>query len=303
MSVIYENCPGATIVEEERYHYVVAYDDLKSLCQTLLYEDAITNDDIRTLSETTLEVNIHHQSNEDLSIEPRSNSVQRRLLEPFTSLHSVLDFTITGQVNTEYANSIIVRAMSPAPRVEETVDRVMSMTPEARNLSDRGHHGQAIDKHKSALIQTFTRSRYLTAENVLQEGLLAGRTESFAFGYLEVMLKSRVAMCHAELDEWEETQFWACDATFTRLFPTKYAEAVYLIAWMVDAESNKAVHILEPLVEKLNDTLQDELYADRDLSALEKNMRSKEEMDCLRDLKAVMKGLAKRDWVKESDNE
>lgn len=293
----------AKINKDKRYHYVVAYDDLQSLCQAFLYLDATEGSRGWKLSESIFEITIHHQFNEDLSVEPRPTSIQRRLLDSFTGLHSVCKFTIAGHVNTTYANSVIVRVTSPAPSIEETVDRVMAMTREARNLSDLGRYSQAIDKYKSALVQTFNGTRCLTAENVLHKGLLVGRTESFAFRYLDFMLKSKMAMCHAELDEWEEAHYWACDATCTNFFPTKYAEVVYLMGWVVDAESNKAVHILETLVEKLNNTAGKALYVSRNLSALEEKMRSKEGMDSLRDLKAVMKGLAKRDWVRDSDQE
>ena len=261
------------------------------------------DDGMRTLSETTFKVTIHHQFNEDLSIEPRSTSIQRRLLEPFTGLHSVLDFTITGHVNMGYANNVIAKATSPAPDVEETVDRVMSMTREARDLSDRGHHVQAIDKYKSALVQAFKRTRYLTAENVLQKGLLAGRIESFAFRYLEIMLKSKIAMCHAKLDEWEETHYWVSDATCTKFFPIEYAEVFYRMAWVVEAESNKAVQDLETLIDELNNTPEEDLYVDWNFGRLKEKMRSKEGMDSLRDLKAVMKDLANRDWAGDSKQE
>lgn len=294
MSVIFDNCPGATSDEDERFHYVVAYDDLGSICQVLKYQDGIG---MRNLSDTTFEVTIHHRF--ELRIRPRPNSVQRRLLEPFTGLHSVRKFTITGHVNTEYAKIVIARVTRPAPGVEETIDRVMLMTREARNLSDRRHHAQAIDKYKSALVQSFIK----LAPKVLQKGPLIGRTGSFAFRYLDFMLASKIAMCHAELDEWEEAHYWACEATKTTFFPIKYAEAIYRMAWVVDIESNKAVQDLETLFEKLTDTPEEGLYMDQDLSDLEEKMRSKEGMDNLRGLKAVMKGLADRDWVGDSIQE
>ena len=299
MSVIFENCPGATIDEDERFHYVVAYDDLGSFCQALLYLDAMLDHSMGNLSDITFEVTIHDQFNEDLSIKPRPNSAQRRLLEPFASLHSMRKFTIKGHVNTEYANTVIARLTIPALSVEETVDRVMFMTREARSFSNRGHHAQAIDKYKSATVQTFTRC--LNPGNTLQKGPLAGRTESFAFRYLDFMLTSKIAMCHAKLDEWEEAHYWACDATCTKFFPTEHAEIIYKIAWVVDAESNKALQVLETFVEKL--TVTEDLHIDRDLSALENKMRSKKGMDSLRDLKAVMKRLADRDWAGDSNQE
>lgn len=298
MSVIFENCPEPLIDENERFHYVVAYDDLGSFCEALLYD---ANDSILNLSETTFEINIHHQFNEDLSIEPRSNSVQRRLLQPFMGLHSVLNFKITGQVNMKYADSVIAKVTSPAPNVEETVDRVMSMTRGARSFSKRGYYAQAIDKYKSAVVQTFT--KYLNPENIVQKGPLVGRTESFAFSYLDFMLACKIAMCHAKLEEWEEAHYWACDATCTRLFTTEHAEIIYLTAWVMDDVSNKALQVVETLVEKLSKTPEGDIYVDWDLSSLKEKMRSKEGMDSLRDLKAAMKGLADRDLAGEFNHE
>lgn len=256
-----------------------------------------------TLSQTTFEVTIHDQLNQDLSTEPRSISVQRRLLKPFTGLHSVHGFTITGRVYTHYANSIIARVTRPAPSFKETVDRVMSMTREARNLSDRGYQALAIDMYKSALVQSFNRTRYLTADSVLHRGFLVGRTELFAFRYLDIMVASKIAMCHAQLDEWEETHYWVCHATCTKFFPTEYAKIVCLIAWVVDAESEKAVQLVDTLIDKLIGTPPKDLYNDNYIRDLEKKMRSREGMDNLRDLEAVMKGLADREWIGEYDQE
>ena len=302
MSVTFDDNPGAAHSDDERFHSVIAYEDLGPFCEALLYHSATCGSSETNLSDTTLEVAIHHQSNVNLSIKPRSTSVQCRLLEPFANLHSVREFKITGHVNTEYANSIILRASRLAPSVEETVDRVLFMSREALNLSDRGHYAQARDKYKSAMVQTFTKVRHLTAEHVLRTGLLAGRTESFAFTYLEFLLKCKIAMCNVELGEWEEAHFWACDALAVKFFPIDYAKELYQMAWSIDAELKKTVQDIEGMIE-LHIDHRVELYKEQFLSKLGRKMRSKEGMDNLRDMKVAMESLTERDWDGKRERE
>lgn len=296
MSVTLEEDPRYLNVDYGRMYYVIACDDLGSLCQIMLHHDATCEPAEASLPDVHFEVAMRPQPNENMIIEPVSTSAQRRLLEPFTALHSVRKFNISGHVNTDYKNSVVARLSKPAPSVEDTVHRVVTMSREAIKLSDRGYHAQAILKYMSAIVQTFTKNRYLTPKTVLETGLLGGRTEMFAFNYLHFMLRCKIAMCHAKLNDWKEAHFWICDAMGIEFFPIELAELVYLVAWVLNAESSESVQNFERLVESL-DEKPTQSYWHQDLSELEEKMRSKEGMDSLRNLQVMMEGLADRDWV------
>ena len=103
------------------------------------------------------------------------------------------------------------------------------------------------------MIQRLTNIPYSNAQDVVRKGLLAGRTVSFAFTYLDFMLECKIAMCHAKLHEWEEAHFWAGDAICDQSFHIKWTEIVFLMGWgSVDAESSESVEKLAEIVKILN---------------------------------------------------
>ena len=72
-----------------------------------------------------------------------------------------------------------------------------------------GYHALASEKYKFSMLQTYSKSRYLTRHEILQIGLLAGWTEWFAFKYLEILIECNLVIRHATLREWEEAHFQA----------------------------------------------------------------------------------------------
>ena len=177
MSVTLEDDHGDAAEQEQRWHCVITLTDLGSFCQSILYQNAVRWLSGPTLSSMAIEVGVHHHCHKVFSGRPASTSVQRRLLELFAALHSVSNIKITGNIDTEYKNSIIAKVGKPGPSVEETVAKTMNTLREARMFGDLGYHVLALEKYKFSMIQTYSKNRYLTRHNILQKGLLAGRTE------------------------------------------------------------------------------------------------------------------------------
>lgn len=201
--------------------YVIASNDLRLLCQGLLIEH--TFDDIFKVYE--FRVNIHHVS---------QNLLQRRLLEPFTVLHSATHFQIAGTVNKGYSDSIAARVSSLGPTLEDYLNQVAEITQKGHEHFRHYEFKRAMQAYKMAyslLIETCFRLETMEINCI---GFYF-ETDHDVLEYYVLLVRSR-AFVHYKLDELEDARIWARDAIelgkrgISMECQSSYARLVYIKA-------------------------------------------------------------------------
>lgn len=128
--------------------YIITSDDIRRLCQSFLICHIFRSD---TYGYFKFRVTVHRVSDDSLSHNPSPGSPQRRLLEPFTVLHSVPHFKIAGFASSKYCASIAARVSRMAPPVESCFDQVIELRDKCRESSDRKDFKGAVKVYKSII--------------------------------------------------------------------------------------------------------------------------------------------------------
>lgn len=263
------NTPLGVKSQEENLCYIIVSDDVQLLCQGFLLQHTVGSGIFKYCQ---FKVTIHCMLDDMLSKNPAQTSPQRRLLEPFTVLHSVPHFKIAGPANTEYCASIAAQVSRMAPTVEEDFHNVIE-------LRDKGHEHLGRDDLKGAL--RFYRTAFSHILSTCSPRKTVGTDwTTFQPGLPDAIiatwlnLVTNLALLHYRLEEWEDAHVWACYAT--QIDPRKnvmnlHAKLVYLKA-MSSARLSKHPQAVEELCEGLKFVTK-EAYKDKQLLAMRREVR------------------------------
>lgn len=258
--------------QEDEPCYVIASTDLQLLCQSLLIQHTVIGS---VFKHYEFRVTIHRMCDDMLSKTPAQTSSQRRLLEPFTVLHGVSHFAITGPANTEYCASIIEQVSRMAPAVEECFSSAIELRDKGHEYVLQNDLEGAVKVYElafSQLITTCLRCRLAGTEWLALHPELPG---AIVDTYLTLVV--RLAFTSYRLDAFEDVHLWACDAT--RFDPNgramgrenSYAKLVYLKA-TASARLGRHPQAVEELCEGLK-LVTKEAYRDKQLLAMRREMR------------------------------
>lgn len=276
MSVDFDrlNTRSRTKNQDDKPCYVIAASDVELLCQSLLFEHMVVQNNILNIGE--FKVTIHRMCDDMLSKIPARNSPQRRLLEPFTVLHSVPHFKIAGPANTEYCASIAARVSRTGPTAGEYFNKVIELRDKGLNHLNRNDLQGAVKLIKSAysqLITTCVRRKAVEPESAGFHPELIG-----AIVDTSTTLVAHLVFLHYRLDDMDDTHYWACNAlqygsrrSMTTRRENLYAKLVYLKA-IASARMGRQARAVEDLCEGLKAVTRD-AYKDRELVAMRREAR------------------------------
>lgn len=123
---------------KESFYEIYACDDLHLLCRgflaCVLASDISAGHDLASLRSLSFAVSIHGSSEGQIyglrDSTPSASSKPRRLLEPFTKLHNIDRFSITGPVKRQYKAYIKKQVARPAPSLESAITTIMALKDE-----------------------------------------------------------------------------------------------------------------------------------------------------------------------------
>ena len=219
------NCPGG------KPCYVIASDDIRLLCQSLLIHPIFMSD---IYGHLMFRITVHRLFDDTLSHNVSPSSPQRRLLEPFTVLHSVPRFEIAGSVNSKYCASIATRVSRAAPPVEKCFDQVLESRDKGRESVGRNDLKGAVKVYKMAISQLI----YSYIPRTVQDHEWARLHPQQCQTAIDTRftLLADLALLHYRLEELEDAHFWARTASSyghtsgTLQSEMLYAKLVYLQA-------------------------------------------------------------------------
>lgn len=257
---------------EENRVYVIASDDLRLFCHGLLMLHYNLSDCLQYL---VFKVTVHRMFDDMLTNNPARTSAQHRLLEPFTVLHSIPQFEITGTANLEYCAQVAAKVSRVPPTLKESQARVLELRDKGHEYARQSDLRSAIEFYKMAISMLIT---------TCDESKIADPDENFdkwqhVLGYTYFDLEGCLAHSHYGLDELEEAHFWACEATTPiksnrgkpELYEKCYAKLVYLKA-IASARLDKRPQAVEELCEGLKDVSK-EVYKDQHLVEMRRYAR------------------------------
>ena len=266
------NTPLGVKSQKENLCYIIASDDVQLLCQSFLIQHTVISG---IFKHCQFKVTIHCMLDDMLSKNPAQTSPQRRLLEPFTLLHSVPRFKIAGPANTEYCASIAAQVSRMAPTVDEEFNNVIE-------LRDKGHEHLGRDDLEGAVRFYRTAFSHLLSTCLRHKTVGTDWTKFYpglpgAIMTMWLTLVANLTLLHCRLGEWEEAHIWACFAT--RYDPRQnlmkrgnfHAKLVYLKA-MSSARLSKHPQAVEELCEGLKFVTK-EAYKDKQLLAMRREVR------------------------------
>ena len=185
--------------------YIIASDDLQLLCESLFIHYCHPNLYFHLYK---FLITIHRDFAGPQFHNKIPSLAQRRLLEPFTVLHSVPNFysvpnfQIVCPAHRAYCDSIIARVSRRAPTASEYIDRIGELT-------NVGHVKVAVDNDPKGAIEAYKMafSELMYAPGVgayscsrKQRGLLSSL-------YIELLMD--IANSYRSLREYEEALSWA----------------------------------------------------------------------------------------------
>ena len=201
---------NSTNEQQSNSCYVIASDDLQLLCQGLCAQDAFVGNIFRTCE---IKITIHRMFDDMLTKNPASASPQRRLLEPFTDLHSVRHFEIAGPANTEYCASIAAQVSRVAPTEEECFNKVLELSDRGYEKSSRNDLEGAVKFYKMAFCHLMSTCLLARTLRTNPTEFFPGRQRSLWDTYQT--LQANLALVHYWLDEFEDAHYWARNATLS----------------------------------------------------------------------------------------
>lgn len=252
---------------EEKQVYILASDDLRLFCHGLLVQQYIFSDQLQYLA---FKITVHRMFDDMLTSNPAQPSAQRRLLEPFTVLHSIPQFKITGTANLEYCAKVAAKMSRVPPTTKESQAKVLELRDKGHEYARQSDLRSAIETYKMAIRLLLT---------TCYGPKIADPDEDpdkwqHSLGYTFLGLKGNLAGSHYGLGEFEEAHFWACQAIIPfkskygkpKLYEAFYAKLVYLKA-IASARLDKRSQAVEELCEGLKHVTK-EVYKDEQLVAM-----------------------------------
>ena len=229
--------------QEDKPCYVIASNDLELLWECLLISH---NGVTHFLQRYIFRIRIHRMFDDVLCKNPAQNSPQRRLLEPFTVLHSVPHCEIAGPANTEYCASIATRISRMPPTAEDRLDEVTKMMDKGREETNLENFEGALKIYKMTLHRLFS-----TCKLFRTDPTLVHTGKHFDSMNIHLDLLFSFAFLHYKLNEFEDAHFWACHVLKCRVaglmrHEDSYAITVYIkaIASVRLGEHHRAVEEL-----------------------------------------------------------
>ena len=212
--------------------WIVALDDLQLLCHALLYHHHIALGSL--FQHYEFSVTVHRLFDYMLNKTPKGSSGLRRLLEPFTVLHSVPHFNIAGPVDISLCANIAAQVSRRAPTLEEWFDSGVALREKSYEQCRQKDFKGAAETCRMAvshLVSSCSRDTVAGIEwTTLSPELQAAINDT----YIDVI--AHLALAYYNLQSHEDAHFWSWFATeaiprnSTMKSMNLYAKLVYLKA-------------------------------------------------------------------------
>ena len=232
--------------------WIIALDDLQLLCHVLLYHRCIAYDSF--FQHYEFRITVHRLFDYMLNPPSTGSSFARRLLEPFTVLHSVPNFQIAGPINKEYCANIVAQVSRRAPTLEEWFDVGIALREKSfEQLRQQNFKGAAETSRMAVSHFTSSCSREAVAGTEWMT-LSPDEQATINDSYVDVIVN--LALAYYSLENCEDAHFWAWFATeatprnSTMRRMNLYVQLVYLKA-MVAAHLGHEEYAVEELCEGL----------------------------------------------------
>ena len=258
---------------EEIQVYIIASDDLRLFCYGLVLQHSTLGECLHQY--LAFKIIVHRMFDDMLTSNPARLSAQRRLLEPFTLLHSISQFEITGTANLEYCAKISAKVSCVCPTQKEFLSKVLKLRDKGHEYARQSDLRSAIEIYKMAISLLLT---ICYGPKITDVGEYFDKWQhNLEYTYLNI--EGNLAISHYRLHEFEEAHFWACRATIPvdskhgkpKRFENCYAKLVYLKA-IASTLLDKRPQAVEELCEGLKH-VRKEVYKDQKLVVMRRYAR------------------------------
>ncbi|KAL9072697.1 MAG: hypothetical protein Q9161_003406 [Pseudevernia consocians] len=192
------------------YCYAFACEDLHLLCRGFLAIGMDDLGDIAFLRSSSFQVSICRDSGVEFpdlrDSTPSASSASCRLLEPFTKLHSIGNFSITGPVNEQYKNHIIKQVKCPAPNHGSVIAEISALKDDGNVAYCNHQDGLAISKYEAAFIHLQTT---FWNYDIIQQGEFTNMTSSDVSCVLYYRLHSDLDIALQRVGRLDDCRYWA----------------------------------------------------------------------------------------------
>ena len=232
--------------------WIIAFDDLQLLCHVLLYHHHIAHGSL--FQHYEFSITVRRLFDYMLNQSSTGSSLVRRLLEPFTVLHSVPHFKIAGPVNREYCANIVAQVSRKGPTLEEWFDLGNALREKSFEELRRKNFRGAAETSRLAISHFTSSCSRETVAGTEWTTLSLGQQAAINNAYVDVI--ANLALAYYSLEICEDAHFWAWFATdaiprnSTMRRMNLYATLVYLKA-MVAAHLGHEAYAVEELCEGL----------------------------------------------------
>lgn len=204
------------------FFQIYACEDLHLLCRGLLAcvlaSGISAGNDLAFLRRSIFAVSIHGSSERRIhelsDSTPSVSSKEHRLLEPFTKLHSIDRFNITGPVYGQYKAYITKQVARPAPSLESAIIEIMALKNEGKNAFNSNQHALAIAKYEAALLHLFT--NFWDLDTIIQTGDLAKLKAYDACCSMRFQIQTMLAAALLGMKRFADCHYWASHAKSIR---------------------------------------------------------------------------------------
>lgn len=212
--------------------WIIAFDDLQLLCHVLLYHHHIAHGSLFQHYEFSITVHrlFDHMRNQSST----GSTLVRRLLEPFTVLHSVPHFKIACPVNREYCANIVAQVSRKAPTLEEWFDFGLTLREKSFEQLRQQNFKGAAETSRMAISHFTSSCSRETVAGAKWTALSPDQQAAINDAYVDVI--ANLALACYSLEKCEDTHFWSWFATestprnSTMRRMGLYAQLVYLKA-------------------------------------------------------------------------
>ena len=232
--------------------WIIALDDLQLLCHVLLYYHYITYGSL--FQHYEFRITVHRLFDYMLNPPSTGSSFARRLLEPFTVLHSVPHFEIAGPINGEYCANIVAQVYRRAPTLKEWFDSGIALREKSFEQLRQANFKGAAETSRMAISHFTSSCSRDTVAGTEWTTLSPDQQIAINDAYVDVV--ANLALACYNLENCEDAHFWAWFATeaiprnSTMRRMGLYTQLVYMKATVVAYSGHKA-YAVEELCEGL----------------------------------------------------
>ena len=235
--------------------WIIAFDDLQLLCHVLLYHHHIAHGSLFRHYEFS--ITVHRFFDLLFNQSSTGSTLVRRLLKPFTVLHSVPHFKITGPINSinrEYCTNIIAQVSRKAPTLEEWFDIGLALREKSFEQLRQSNFKGAAETSRMAISHLISSCSQETVAGTEWTSLSPEEQAATNDTYVDVI--ANLALAYYHLENCDGAHFWAWFATMsiprnsTMRRMGLYAMLVYIKA-MVLAYLGQKAYAVEELLEGL----------------------------------------------------